>query len=350
MQTRFFEGVAAAVRILVLTADVDAVVIGGGLSALGDPLLDGVRAALAGGPPHSPFLASLDLAERVHIIPLGFPAAAVGLRRLTGSRAMAEVVIVPALPTRPARSSPTPSSRSSPAVRMPCSASRRVRRRCRTYRALAGASVPSGSTLTRVRGFALDEYVGLPVDHPESYHSVIRREVVEPLGLDAVARAGARRRATASSPRATRYEAAIIAAGRRRPADPRHRHERAHRVQRAGFLVRLDAPAWKTLTEQTRRDNARFFDSIDDVPTHCITQGLGTIMRARHLVLLAFGEGKAEAVAEALEGPITASLPAPRSSCTRTSPSSSTRPRHRSSRTPTTTGTRGRCARPGVPL
>ena len=66
----------------------------------------------------------------------------------------------------------------------------------------------------------------------------------------------------------------------------------------------------KTLTEQTRRDNARFFDSVDDVPRHCITQGLGTILRARHLVLLAFGDGKAEAVAGAVEGPVTASLPA----------------------------------------
>ncbi len=42
---------------------------------------------------------------------------------------------------------------------------------------------------------------------------------------------------------------------------------------------------------------------------HCITQGLGTILRARHLVLLAFGTGKADAVAGALEGPVTALLP-----------------------------------------
>ena len=42
---------------------------------------------------------------------------------------------------------------------------------------------------------------------------------------------------------------------------------------------------------------------------HCITQGLGTILRARHLVLLAFGAGKAAAVAGAVEGPLTASLP-----------------------------------------
>jgi glucosamine-6-phosphate deaminase len=65
----------------------------------------------------------------------------------------------------------------------------------------------------------------------------------------------------------------------------------------------------KTLTEQTRADNARFFDSPELVPRHCITQGLGTILRARHLVLLAFGESKAEAVAGAVEGPVSASLP-----------------------------------------
>ena len=45
------------------------------------------------------------------------------------------------------------------------------------------------------------------------------------------------------------------------------------------------------------------------MPRHCVTQGLGTILRARHLVLLAFGEAKAEAVAGALEGPVSASLP-----------------------------------------
>lgn len=65
----------------------------------------------------------------------------------------------------------------------------------------------------------------------------------------------------------------------------------------------------KTLTEQTRKDNARFFDSEDDVPMHCITQGLSTILRARHLLLLAFGEGKAEALAGAVEGPVSASNP-----------------------------------------
>ena len=65
----------------------------------------------------------------------------------------------------------------------------------------------------------------------------------------------------------------------------------------------------KTLTDQTRADNARFFASVDDVPRHVITQGVGTILEARHLVALAFGAAKAEAVARAVEGPVTAMVP-----------------------------------------
>src|SRR5690606_5744062 len=61
--------------------------------------------------------------------------------------------------------------------------------------------------------------------------------------------------------------------------------------------------------EQTRADNARFFDSPEEVPTHAITQGLGTILQARHLVMLAFGAGKARAVAGAVEGPVSAMNP-----------------------------------------
>lgn len=75
---RFLSGVAAAVRLLVLTTDVDEVVIGGGLAALGAPLVDGTRRILNGWAADSAFLASLGLAERVRVIPLGFPAAAVG--------------------------------------------------------------------------------------------------------------------------------------------------------------------------------------------------------------------------------------------------------------------------------
>lgn len=66
----------------------------------------------------------------------------------------------------------------------------------------------------------------------------------------------------------------------------------------------------KTLTPQTRKDNARFFGGEEQVPHHCITMGIGTIMETRQDLLLAFGEGKARAIAEAVEGPITALNPA----------------------------------------
>ena len=162
--------------------------------------------------------------------------------------------------------------------------------------------------VSQVRGFALDEYVGIDIEHPESYRSVITREVVEPLGLDperirvpngsldGIEHAGAD------------YEAAIDAAG---GIDLQilgigTDGHIGFNEQGSSFASRTRI---KTLTEQTRADNARFFDSIDDVPMHCITQGLGTILRARHLVLLAFGEGKAQAVAEAVEGPVSAFCP-----------------------------------------
>ena len=66
----------------------------------------------------------------------------------------------------------------------------------------------------------------------------------------------------------------------------------------------------KTLTEETREDNARFFDSMDDVPMHCITMGIGTIMESRQIIFLAFGERKAGIVRDAAEGAITATVPA----------------------------------------
>lgn len=171
-----------------------------------------------------------------------------------------------------------------------------------TYAALALRRLD----LRTVRGFALDEYVGLEAGHPESYRAVITREVVEPLNLDPtlVQVPGTGPIETAGAD----YEHALRQAG-------------GVDLQLLGIgtdgHIGFNEPGSsfasltrvKTLTEQTRRDNARFFTSIDEVPVHCITQGLGTILRARHLVLLAFGAGKALAVAAAVEGPVSSSVP-----------------------------------------
>lgn len=167
----------------------------------------------------------------------------------------------------------------------------------------------AGRDVSHLRGFALDEYVGIDPAHPESYRSVIAREVIEPLGLDPELIRTPNGAIETVEHAGDDYDEAIIAAG-------------GVDLQILGIgtdgHIGFNEPGSsfasttriKTLTEQTREDNARFFDSIDDVPRHCITQGLGTILRARHLVLLAFGEGKARAIAAALEGPVSALVPA----------------------------------------
>lgn len=174
------------------------------------------------------------------------------------------------------------------------------------YQALAARR--DGVDFSQVRGFALDEYVGLPEGHPESYATVIVREVVEPLGLRPGQVMVPDGRVVSTEHAGADFEAAIHQAG---GIDLQllgigTEGHLAFNEPGSSFasLTRV-----KMLAQRTREDNARFFGSIDQVPTHCITQGLGTIQRARHLVLLAFGEGKANAIARALEGPVTASVP-----------------------------------------
>ncbi|TQL47000.1 glucosamine-6-phosphate deaminase [Homoserinimonas aerilata] len=172
-----------------------------------------------------------------------------------------------------------------------------------TYRALA----TRGHDLSRVRGFALDEYVGLEPGHPQSYYSVIQREAVVPLGLnpqlvrvpgDDGTDAGAGERYERAIEEAGGVDLQLLGIG-----------ATGHIAFNEPGSSLASSTRVKTLMHQTRIDNARFFDTLEEVPRHCITQGLGTILRARHLVLLAFGENKAVAVAAALEGPVSASTP-----------------------------------------
>lgn len=176
------------------------------------------------------------------------------------------------------------------------------------YRALAKIIADEAIDVSQVRGFALDEYIGLEPGHPESYRAVITREVVEPLGLDPARVLVPGDNATSIQTAGEEYEAAIREAG---GVDVQILG--IGRTGHIGFNEPGSSLASrtrvKTLTAPTRADNARFFDSPDQVPMHCLTQGIGTILDARHLFLLAFGESKAEALAEAAEGPVTASSP-----------------------------------------
>jgi glucosamine-6-phosphate deaminase len=178
------------------------------------------------------------------------------------------------------------------------------------YQALT-AKVRSGAVDTsRARIAQLDEYVGLPADHPESYRSVLRRQVLQPLGIGMDKFLGPDGTAEDVQAACAAYDRALAEAG-------------GVDLQLLGIgtdgHIGFNEPCSslasrtriKTLTEQTRVDNARFFDGdIEQVPHHVITQGIGTILEARHLVLLATGEGKADAVAATVEGPVAAVCPA----------------------------------------
>jgi glucosamine-6-phosphate deaminase len=171
------------------------------------------------------------------------------------------------------------------------------------------AQVEAGALDARsVRGVALDEYVGIPADHPESYLSVITRQVTRPLGLDPDNVYVPDGRAADIPAACAAYEADIRDLG---GVDIQILGIGANghigfNEPTSSFASRTRI---KTLAPQTRADNARFFDSADDVPTHCLTQGLGTIMDARELVLVAQGEAKAAAIAAAVEGPVTSMCP-----------------------------------------
>ncbi|MBT1665153.1 glucosamine-6-phosphate deaminase [Curtobacterium flaccumfaciens] len=163
-------------------------------------------------------------------------------------------------------------------------------------------------SFAEARGFALDEYVGIPLEHPESYAAVIARDVVAPLGFDASRVRVPDGRAADLEFAAKEYDAAISAAG-------------GIDVQILGIgangHIGFNEPTSsfasrtriKTLAPSTRDANARFFDSPEQVPTHCMTQGLGTILEARELVLVAQGASKAAAVAAAIEGPLSSFVP-----------------------------------------
>jgi glucosamine-6-phosphate deaminase len=196
-----------------------------------------------------------------------------------------------------------------------------VRARCEAVLGLATGSTPGPSFAELVRRsrageldlggvsvFLLDEYVGLSHDHPCSYHATIRRELTDAIGVPDERVHGPDVLGELDASCAA-FEAAIVAAG--------GIDLQLLGIGRNGHIA-FNEPGTpfdslthvSTLTETTRRDNARFFDSIDDVPTHALTQGLATIARARRLVLVATGSSKADAMAAALEGPVSAVCPA----------------------------------------
>ncbi len=157
--------------------------------------------------------------------------------------------------------------------------------------------------------FNLDEYVGLSSDHPQSYRMFMQEHLFQHIDI--------------------RPEKAHLPSGEAINLQDECR-EYEERIRQAGGIdlqllgigtdghIAFNEPGsslasrtrLKTLTESTRRDNARFFESLDQVPSCAITMGIGTILDATRIVLIATGSSKAEVVQLTVEGPITSLVPA----------------------------------------
>ena len=172
------------------------------------------------------------------------------------------------------------------------------------YKELIRMHKEEGLDFSHVTTFNLDEYVGLTPDHDQSYYYFMQENLFKHINVNP---------ANIHVPSGTSDNYAAYCAW----------YE--DRIDEAGGIdvqvlgigsdghIAFNEPGSslasrtriKTLASQTIEDNARFFASADEVPIYAITMGVGTILEAEKLVLLASGEGKQNAVADAVEGPVS---------------------------------------------
>jgi len=173
------------------------------------------------------------------------------------------------------------------------------------YQELVRLHREEGLDFAQVTTFNLDEYVGLRPKHPQSYHSFMQENFFQHVNI---------------SP-GNIYIPSGTTSNYRSFCDWYEQ-----RIQECGGIdvqilgigsdghIAFNEPGsslssrtrLKTLAQSTIEDNARFFERKEDVPIYAITMGVGTILEARKLLLLASGENKAEAVGAMVEGPVTA--------------------------------------------
>ena len=163
-------------------------------------------------------------------------------------------------------------------------------------------------SFAQAKSYNLDEYVGLDGSHDQSYRYFMDHNLFEHIDI---------KRENTHVPsgfvkddeEAAEYDAEIAAAGGvdlQLLGIGRNGH--------IGFnepLTPFDSLTHIVkLTESTREANKRFFKSIDEVPTHAVTMGIHTVMKARSIILMAFGADKAEVIKQTIEGKPTISVPA----------------------------------------
>jgi glucosamine-6-phosphate deaminase len=175
----------------------------------------------------------------------------------------------------------------------------------RLYRALVEGYRRGEVDFAEVQTFNLDEYLGLPPDHPQSYRHFMQTNLFSHVNI---------------RPSHVHFLSGL-------PHDIEDECEAYERAikERGGLKLQIlgigrdghigfneptsslaSRTREKTLTRQTIEDNRRFFEKDEEVPRWALTMGVGTIMEAREILLLATGRAKADAVAAMIEGPVTA--------------------------------------------
>ena len=172
------------------------------------------------------------------------------------------------------------------------------------YQELIRMHKEEGLDFSQVSTFNLDEYVGLSADHPQSYHYFMNENLFKQINI-------ARQNIYIPSGSTDNYEA-FCKWYEQRIVDCGGIDLQVLGIGADGHVA-FNEPGSslgsrtriKTLAKQTIEDNSRFFDKPEDVPVYAITMGVGTILEAEKIILVADGESKAEAVALAVEGPVT---------------------------------------------
>jgi glucosamine-6-phosphate deaminase len=179
----------------------------------------------------------------------------------------------------------------------------------RLYQELLKIHERDGLDFSKVVTFNLDEYVGLPRSHPQSYYSFMYENLFRHINISMSNVFIPNGMVENIEEHCEWYEQEIKKKG-------------GVDIQILGIgangHIAFNEPGSslgsrtriKTLSEKTRMDNSRFFKSMEEVPKYAITMGIGTIMEAHKLLLLASGKSKAQAVKNMVEGPITAMVPA----------------------------------------
>lgn len=177
------------------------------------------------------------------------------------------------------------------------------------YRTMISLYESGAVSFRDVTSFNLDEYCKLDPADKNSYRSFMNDNLFSHIDIDTGRTNFLDGNAADPAAECQAYEAKIAAAG-------------GIDIQLLGIgsngHIAFNEPAddfcgishQVALKESTIQDNARFFNSIDEVPTHALTMGIGSIMRAKKVLIIALGENKAKAVQAMVEGEVTPNCPA----------------------------------------